>query len=227
MPKLTTAVTLMTVLSVMLLVACSGTHPAARVSQPEPRSARPLPPGFSVPTRTGLPSAPSVLQVASVVRLKPDALHRGPFPASEIPGVAQAIVNQPVPTRVRPLLVSAAVFRPGETLTAAAAVLPAFPHDVLFILQGPGVRAQRLVRVVNGVAAGAVTLPRLLSPGQWALGAEDLSGLRVTGRRRLTGTVLLDLTIFTIARQRSKRSAALTTAVRAPTVRADFRKERA
>jgi hypothetical protein len=78
--------------------------------------------------------------------------------------------------------------------------LPAFPHDVEFILQGPGLRAQRLVRVVNGVAARALTLPASLSPGTWALGAEDLSGLHVTRGRHLGGTVLLDLTIFTISR---------------------------
>jgi hypothetical protein len=200
MPKLTMPFTVMTVLAATLLAACGGTHPAPRVSKPRPRLARPLPPGFSVPATPGLPAAPSVLQIAPVASLNPGVLRRGPFPASQIPSVTQAIVNQPVPTRVRPLLVSATAFHAGQTLTVAAAVLPEFPHDVEFILLGPGLRAQRLVRVVHGVAAGAVTLPPLLSPGTWALGAEDLSGLHVTRGRHLSGTVLLDLTIFTISR---------------------------
>ncbi len=200
MPKLITSFTVMTVLAAMLLTACGGTHPAAHVSQQRPRLPRPLPPGFSVPATPGLPPAPSVLHMAAVTSLNPHALRGGPFPRRQIPRVTQAIVNQPVPTRVRPLLVSATTFHAGQTLTVAAALLPAFPHDVEFILQGPGLRAQRLVRVVDGVAAGTVTLPASLSPGTWALGAEDLSGLRVTRGRRLTGTVLLDLTIFTISR---------------------------
>lgn len=200
MRKLTTAFTLMTVLAAMLLAGCGGTHSAARTSRREPRLATPLPPGFSVPATPGPPRLPSVLQMAPVTSLNPHVLRRGPFPASKIPSVAQAIVNQPVPTRVRPLLVSTTALHAGQTLTVAAAVLPTFPHDVVFILDGPGFRAQRLVRVVHGVAAGTITLPRLLKPGTWALGAEDLSGLHVTRSRRVTGTVLLDLTIFTIAR---------------------------
>jgi hypothetical protein len=200
MPKLITAFTVTTVIVTMPLAACGGAHPAPRVSQPRPRLARPLPPGFSVPATPGLPPPPSVLQVAPVASLNPRVLRRGPFPVSQIPNITQAIVDQPVPTRVRPLLVSVTRFHAGQTLTAAAAVLPEFPHDVEFILQGPGLRAQRLVRVVNGIAAGAVTLPASLRPGTWALAAEDLSGLRVKSGRRMTGTVLLDLTIFTISR---------------------------
>jgi hypothetical protein len=200
MPKLTTSFTLTTALAAILLAGCGGTHGGAHVSQHRPRLERPLPPGFSVPATPGLPPAPSVLQMAPVTSLNPRALRGGPFPKKQIPRIVQAIVNQPVPTRVRPLLVSATAFHAGQTLTVAAALLPAFPHDAEFILQGPGLRAQRLVRVVNGVAAGTVTLPASLSPGTWALGAEDLSGLRVTRGRRLTGTVLLDLTVFTISR---------------------------
>jgi hypothetical protein len=47
---------------------------------------------------------------------------------------------------------------------------------------------------------GAVTLPGSLSPGTWALAAEDLSGVQATGSSRPTGTALLDLAIFSISR---------------------------
>ena len=203
MPRRTTALKLLAVPAATLLFsACSGTHPRPAPTHGPPKKphlAKTLPPGFSTPA-PGARQTPTVLLVAPVTKVNPAALRRGPFPRNRVRDITQAIVNQPVPTRVRPLLVSAADFHAGQTLTVAAGDLPAFPHDVQFTLQGPGLLAQRLVRVVNGVAVGAVTLPRPLGPGTWALGAEDLSGVRASRSKRPTGTALLDLTIFTVAR---------------------------
>lgn len=190
-------------LALLLLAACSSSpHPGARHTQAAPSTpphlAHPLPPGFSAPGSDSPPPSPLVLRVTPVTSLNPETLHPGPFPRNQIRRVTQAIVDQPVPTTVRPLLVSVSSFRPGETLTVAAGGLPDTSHDVLFILQGPSSRSQRLVHVIHGVAVGAVTLPASLAPGQWALAAEDLSGLQVPGQGRPHGTALLDLSIFKI-----------------------------
>lgn len=196
------AIRLTIIAAVLLLAACSSQRPspaASRSAAPEaPHLTRPLPPGFSLVT-PGAQLLPSVLAVAPVARLNLAALSRGPVPANQVAGVTQAIVNQPVPTQVRPLLVSAAGLRPAQTLTVAAGGLPVFPHDAEFILQGPGFLAQRLVRVVDGVAVVAVTLPHSLTPGTWALAAEDLSGVHAAAGSRPTGTVLLDLAIFDVS----------------------------
>lgn len=194
---------LLIVLAATLLAACSGSEATSVGSHPVIPGQRPtpsLPPGFSLAATPGAVPTPSELAVAPVTSLDTAALRRGPFPRAQLQDITQAIVNEPEPTRVRPLLVSPASFRPGQTLTVAAGDLPDFPHDVEFILQGPGLRAQRLVRVTDGIAVGAVTLPATLSPGTWALAAEDLSGVQATGTSPPTGTVLLDLTIFTISR---------------------------
>jgi hypothetical protein len=190
-------------LALLLLAACSGSpHPGARHPHAAPSRpshlAHPLPPGFSAPGSDSTPPAPLVLRVTQVTSLNPETLHPGPFPGNQIRQVTQAIVDQPVPTTVRPLLVSVSSLHPGETLTVAAGDLPVSPHDVLFILQGPSFRSQRLVHVIHGVAVGAVTLPSSLAHGQWALAAEDLSGVQVSGKARPQGTALLDLSIFKI-----------------------------
>ena len=183
----------------LLLTACTGGghHPSAAPTASARHLTHPLPPGFSAPGSTAFPRT-SVLQVAPVTHLNTAALHPAPFPAGQIKEITQAIVNQPVPALVRPLLVSVSAFHPGQTLTVAAGDLGSAPHDVLFILQGPGVRAQRLVQVSHGVSVGTVTLPSALAPGTWALAAEDLSGVHAHGIKRPTGTVLLDLTVFTL-----------------------------
>jgi len=189
-------------LALLLLAACSSPHPGARQPDATPSTppylAHPLPPGFSAPGSDNPPPAPLVLRVTPVTSLNPERLHPGSFPRNQIRQVTQAIIDQPVPTTVRPLLVSASSLHPGETLTVAAGDLPDTPHDVLFILQGPSSRSQKLVQVIHGIAVGAVTLPASLAPGQWALAAEDLSDVHVPGKGRPQGTALLDLTIFTI-----------------------------
>ena len=201
MPQVLRAIHLATAAcaAALLFTACTGGghHPSAAPKASARHLAHPLPPGFSAPGSTAFPST-SVLQVAPAAHLNPTSLHPGPFPAGQINEIAQAIVNQPVRTLVRPLLVNVSAFHAGQTLTVAAGDLRAVPHSVLFILQGPGGRAQRLVRVSHGVSVGMVTLPSPLAPGTWALAAEDLSGVHARGIKRPTGTILLDLTIFTL-----------------------------
>src|SRR6516164_8865626 len=129
-------------LALLLLAACSGSpHPDTRPTHAAPSRpphlAHPLPPGFSAPGSDSTPRAPGALCVAPVTSLNPKTLHPGPLPGSQIRQVTQVIVDQPVPTTVRPLLVSVSSLHPGETLTVAAGDLPVTPHDVLFILQGP------------------------------------------------------------------------------------------
>jgi len=183
----------------LLLTACTGggQHPSAAPTAAARPLAHPLPPGFSAPGNSAVPTT-SVLRVAPVSHLNPAALHPGPFPAGQLKQITQAIVNQPGPALVRPLLVSVSALHAGQTLTVAAGDLGSGPHDVLFILQGPGVRAQRLVQVSHGVSVGIVTLPSTLAPGTWALAAEDLAAVHAQGARRPTGTVLLDLTVFAL-----------------------------
>lgn len=130
--------------------------------------------------------------------LRPQTLHLGPFPRAQLPGLVQAVVNQPVHTVTRPLLISTAL-NPGATVAVAAGDLPTSPsHDALFILQGPTSRAQRLVAVRHGVAVGVVTLPASLPRGTSILAAEDFSRLRVSGQARPTGIVLLDIAVFSV-----------------------------
>jgi hypothetical protein len=186
--------------AVLLLAACTGGGGHSQPATPSaatPHLTHTLPPGFSAPGSTVFPST-SVLQVAPVTDLNPAALHPGPFPVGQVKGITQAIVNQPVQTLTRPLLVSVSAFRTGQTVTVAASDLGSAPHDVLFILEGPGLRAQRLVRASHGASAVMVTLPATLAQGTWALAAEDLSGVHAQGTKRPTGTVLLDLTVFTL-----------------------------
>ncbi len=131
--------------------------------------------------------------------LQPRSLSRGPFPKADLAALAQAIVNQPIRIVVRPLLISAAL-RPGESITIAAGDLPTSPpHDVLFVLQGPGLRAQQLVQVSNGIATGIVTVPASLSPGTWVLAAVDLSQIHATGRGRPSGIAQLDMAVFQVS----------------------------
>jgi len=61
-------------------------------------------------------------------------MHLGNFPRASLTSLIQGIVNQPVPTTARPLLVSAAL-RPGVNIIVAAGDLPSLPpHDAMFIL---------------------------------------------------------------------------------------------
>lgn len=113
-----------------------------------------------------------------------------------MPNLARAIVNQPAKTIVRPLLISTGLHA-GENVTVIAGDLPPTPpHDAMFILEGPNSRAQRLVQVTHGIAAGIVTIPRSLRPGTWTLAVEDLSHLDLPGTGLPVGTAFLDLAVF-------------------------------
>jgi hypothetical protein len=148
-----------------------------------------------------MPGSPSLSAVwTPPAKIVPTALRKAALPAGQAAAIAQAIVNQGLPTTVRPLLLDRISPRPGEQITVVAADLVASSaHDALFILQGPGGRSQRLVQVSSGVAAGLVTLPTHLEAGTWALAVQDISGVHLMNGRP-TGTVLLDLAVFTIAK---------------------------
>jgi hypothetical protein len=136
---------------------------------------------------------------APPAKVVPTALHKASIPAGEATAITQAIVNQGLPTTVRPLLLDRTSPRPGEQITVVAADLAvSSAHDALFILQGPGGRSQRLVQISSGVAVGLVTLPSHLAAGTWALAVQDISGVHLINGRP-TGKVLLDLAVFTIA----------------------------
>jgi hypothetical protein len=166
-------------------------NPGSTTSLPHP-----LPPGFTL-TGAAPPLPIAVLDVVSATALNPKALHKAELQRSEVVPITQAVVNQALPTIVRPLLISGAL-RPGATVTVVAVDLTRTHHNALFILQGPGLRAQRVVQVTSGLAAGVVHLPYTLSHGNWALGAEDLSRIQVIPRHKPTGMVLLDLAIFSV-----------------------------
>jgi hypothetical protein len=109
--------------------------------------------------------------------------------------LAGRLLDQPVPAVVYPLLVDGQLHT-GDSVVVVAARLPVAPHDVLFVLGGPScVRYERLVHAVDGIAVARVSIPKALGPGEWGLGAEDLSSVH-TVEGRLGGRAQLDLAIF-------------------------------
>jgi hypothetical protein len=182
----------------LLTAACGSTAKNPRQAGTTPLR-HPLPPGFSAPGTNRVPQTPGVLEVHPLTQLRVGDLHRAPQPAGMLRTTSLDLVNQPVPVHVQPLLVSAQVLQPGETVTVAAGRLgTARVHAALFILQGPSYRAERLVQVRYGVAAAAVSLPRAMARGLWALGVEDLSGLHSVSHDQVSGIALLDLGIFSV-----------------------------
>lgn len=174
-------------------------HPPGHTQVTGAHLQKPLPAGFSTPGTTAPAPAPGLLEVHPLTQLRPAALRRAPQPAALVRRTALALVNQPVLTRVQPLLVSRAQLRSRLTLTVAAGRLPdSRAHAALFVLLGPAYRAQRLVQVRHGVAAAAVTLPASIGSGTWALGVEDLSGVHAAAHHQVRGTVVLDLGIFQV-----------------------------
>ncbi|OIJ63601.1 hypothetical protein WN71_032775 [Streptomyces mangrovisoli] len=116
---------------------------------------------------------------------------------AEATKVAQSLVNRAAPTKVSPLLIDASGFTAGQRITVAAGGFGAASHNVLFVLNGPGGRTQRLVTADHGVAVGLVTLPSHLQHGRWTLGVEDLSQLQIHAGQAPAGTVSLALAVFT------------------------------
>jgi hypothetical protein len=174
----------------------STTSPASTTTTSLPE---PLPPGFALSGGSTEPPR-AKLDVEPVHGLNPTDFHPVALDSAQVSPEAQAIVNQAVPTSVRPLLItSGAELRPGESVTVVAARLGAGPaHDALFILQGPNRRAEQLVQVSSGISAGRVHIPDDLGPGRWDLAVEDLSGIQANQGAKPSGTVLLDLAQFSV-----------------------------
>jgi hypothetical protein len=178
----------------LILAGCGGDHSVETPSAPPSSSS--LPPGFT----RGPARAPTVLAVARLPHIQLRDLHRAPLPRAHLKAVTTALVDQPLKTSVRALLVNRATLAPGHKIQVVAGDLSLVTsHDAIFILAGPAFRGQRLVQVESGIAAGTVSLPVHMSPGTWAIGVEDLS--EVTGGQggAVSGQVLLDLGIFTVS----------------------------
>jgi hypothetical protein len=156
----------------------------------------------SLPLRDRRPPRAKVerLSVAHINRLDTRTLVLHSFPA-QFAMVTHNVVPLPVEAEVHPLLIRRGERAlPGHSLTLVAVALPDEPHPVLFILQGPRYRAERLVMAAHGVAGGRVTLPRHMSPGQWTLAVQDLSGLSLNEAKQIIGRAQVRLGTFTIRR---------------------------
>lgn len=189
-------------LAAALLAGCASTagH-GTTASSTVPRLARrptALPSGFSAPGNDALRSVAD-LTVLPATTLDPKALRRATMPSgTALRGAVAAVINQPVPVDVRPLLVSTDGWRAGAHITVVAATRAGGQHDVLFILQGPGSRAERLVACRDGLAAGVVVLPTPLAHGTWYLAVQDLSALSPGPNGRPLGTALVGLGVVTV-----------------------------
>jgi hypothetical protein len=159
-----------------------------------------LPAGFQAPGTATPASGPAVLEVAPAAGMRASDVHVAPVPAGPSLRTALAIVfNQPAPVIAHPIFVSATAVRPSQRVAVAAAHLGTAPHHAaLFILQGPGYRAEHLVGVAGQVAAGYVTLPSRMAPGVWYIAAEDISGLTRNASGKLAGTALVDIGELTV-----------------------------
>ena len=188
----------------LLLVACGGGKQiTSRTQTPSGTQTaalrHPLPAGFSA---GGVAAAPARLAARPAGSINVATLRRAPLPRSQIPSLAQAIVNQPVPTVVHPLLLSvqASQLHPGSSLTVVAGGFPQQPpHDALFVLLGPSYRGERLVKLQFGVAAAIIALPSSMTAGTWAVAAEDVSQLKPDlVHHKIAGDVILGLGVFTV-----------------------------
>lgn len=183
-------------LAILQVTGCTASHHTASAR----RTAGPsLAPGFTAGTPRPA-TTPVLLSAAPVHDLSIAQLQRAPLPAKQAIQTAQAIVSQPVPTRIHPILVSSRQLRPGQTLTVVAADLSSTqaPHGALLILQGAGYLGERLLQVRLGAAAAVITLPHTMQPGTWTLAVEDLSGLTAGAHDQVSGQAALDLGIFQV-----------------------------
>jgi hypothetical protein len=197
---------LLALLAVALVAACTqGPSPNSKDRSPSPSPSplalpTPLPPGFTAPGTDASPPRPTLLMVVPATGLKVGALHQAAFPdRTQALALAQTLVHLPVQTAVQPLLTDNDRLKPGAVADIAAGNLPESPHDVLFVLTGPGVVAQHLVRTAHGVAVGKVTLPSRLGPGSWSIAAIDSSQLSTGADNRVVGTVVVSVTTFIVA----------------------------
>ena len=177
----------------LILAGCGGAHSAETPSAP--RASSSVPPGFT----RGPARAATVLAVARLPHIQLRYLHRAPLPRADLKAVTTALVDQPLETSVRALLVNRATLEPGRKIQVVAGDLSRVTsHDAIFILAGPAFRGQRLVQAESGIAAGTISLPAHMSPGTWAIGVEDLSAVTGGQGGAVSGQVLLDLGIFTV-----------------------------
>ena len=168
------------------------------VAHPLDRRPTALASGFSAPG-TDTPPSVAALTVLPTAALDPKALRRAPAPSGlALKGALAAVINQPVPVEARALLVSTTAWSAGGHVTVVAAANTGTRHDVLFILQGPGYRGERLVACRDGLAAGVVVLPSPLAAGTWYVAVQDLSALRSTPQGQVTGTALVGLGMITV-----------------------------
>lgn len=190
--------------SFAVLDGCAGTtHGPSASSVTAGRLAqlrRTLPAGFSAPGAPVPSSARVQLPVSPAAGLRASQVHLAPFPrGAALRSALAAVINLPNAVIVRPLFVSAATVHAGEMVTVAATHLSTEPHHaVLFVLQGPSYRAARLVAAANRVAAGVMTLPSGMRPGQWYVAVQDLSELHGTSTGSVTGSALIGLGALTV-----------------------------
>ncbi len=158
-----------------------------------------LPPGFSVSTNAALPSGPADLAVAPAPDFAVSQVHVTALPAqATLALISATVINEPSPVLFHPLFVSTTTLTPGARIIVAAAQLALSPaHAVLFILQGPGYRAEHLVATARGVAVGIVTLPASMSRGTWYVAVQDLSQHHLTNTPD-AGRVLADVAVFQV-----------------------------
>jgi len=189
-------------IALLALAGCGsgGSHPAASATPARLQRLRgALPDGFQAPGRSELPPGPTELVVAPAAGMNPNELKLAPAPPEdELRKVLAVVLNQPTPVIARRIFLSSTSVRPAQRIAVAAAHLRTAPHHAaLFILQGPGYRAEHLIQVSEGVAAGYITLPSHVVAGQWYIAAEDTSGLRVGSGGKLTGSALVDIGVLT------------------------------
>lgn len=157
-----------------------------------------LPDGFQAEGKSELPPAPAELPVAPAAGMNPQELRLAPAPPEdELRKILAVVLDQPAPVIARRIFLGETAIGPAQRVAIAAPHLGAAPHHAaLFILQGPGYRAEHLVQVSDGAAAGYITLPGHMVGGPWYIAAEDSSGLRSDGAGQLTGSALVDIGVL-------------------------------
>lgn len=186
-------------LLMMFVAACTGgSSSASTPTAGLPSPAHTLPPGIVIANGRAAPSF-ATLQVSAAGPIDASKLHKAEYTQAAASEQARALLTQISPVRVLPLLTDRTSFASGAQITVAAARMGPSEHDVLYILQGPGGRWQRLVQAEHGVAVALVTLPDHLAVGTWALAVEDDSGIDLTpGSASPSGQIQLDLLTFRV-----------------------------
>jgi len=177
----------------------SATNPSrANANAARLRSA--LPAGFQAGAEAP-PASPAKLEISPAAGMHAAGMHLALAPSGgELRKALAVALGEPVPVIVRPIFLDRRSVRPRQQIAVAAAHLGTAPnHAALFVLQGPGYHAERLVAVANEVAAGYVTLPGHMAPGVWYILAEETSGIRSKASHSLGGTALVDIGELTVS----------------------------